>query len=272
MSMKKEEKLSVELYKNKKLIWNLAKNDFKTKYAGSYLGMFWAFIQPVITTMVYWFVFQIGLRAGQDLPYPYILWLMSGLVPWFFFSEAWNGGTGALVEYSYLVKKVVFNIRILPVMKIVASLFVHAFFVAIIFILAWVYGFHPDLYSLQLIYYMICSFLLVMGMSYLTAAVVTFFRDLTQIVQIVLQIGIWITPIMWDAEARLTPISPILVKVFKLNPVYYIVQGFRDTILDKVWFFERPLWSLYFWAFTILMLFFGTGVFKKLRVHFADVL
>lgn len=270
--MKKEEKLSVELYKNRKLIWNLAKNDFKTKYAGASLGMVWAFVQPVITTLVYWFVFEVGLRAGQDLSYPYILWLMSGLVPWFFFSEAWNGGTNALVEYSYLVKKVVFNIRILPIMKIVASLFVHLFFVAIIFILAWVYGYHPDLYSLQLLYYMVCCFLLVMGIVYMTSAVATFFRDLVQIVGIFLQIGIWITPIMWDAKQRLMAISPLLYKVFKLNPVYYIVQGFRDTILEKHWFWERPLWTLYFWVFTAGMLYIGTGIFKRLRVHFADVL
>ena len=270
--MKQKETFVKEFYNNRKLIWTLAKNDFKTKYAGSYLGKIWAFIQPVVTTLVYWFVFQIGLRAGQDMEYPYILWLMAGLIPWFYFSESLNGGTAAMLDYSYLVKKVVFNIRILPLVKVISALFVHVFFVGILFVLAWAYGYHPDVYSLQLLYYMICSFLLVMGLSYLSSAVVCFFRDLSQVINILLQIGIWVTPIMWDAEKTLSAISPVLVTVFKLNPVYYIVQGFRNAVILKQWFWEDAWWTIYFWVFTIAMLWIGTAVFKRLKVHFADVL
>ena len=105
--------LPVELYQNRKLIWKLARSDFKTRYAGSYLGIFWAFVQPIVTIVVYWFVFQIGLRSGDVGDTPFVLWLVAGLIPWFFFSEALGGGTGAMLEYNYLVKKVVFKISIL---------------------------------------------------------------------------------------------------------------------------------------------------------------
>ena len=77
--------LPLELYHNRGLILTLAKNDFKTKYAGSYLGIVWAFIQPIVTIMVYWFVFTIGLKAGDMAEYPFVLYLISGIVPWFFF-------------------------------------------------------------------------------------------------------------------------------------------------------------------------------------------
>ena len=77
--------LPLELYHNKGLILSLSKNDFKTKYAGSYLGIVWAFIQPVVTIMVYWFVFTVGLKAGDMAEYPFVLYLISGIVPWFFF-------------------------------------------------------------------------------------------------------------------------------------------------------------------------------------------
>ena len=87
--------LPIELVQNRTLIGNLAKNDFKTRFAGSYLGVIWAFVQPIVTVVVYWFVFTVGLRQGRPSGHPFVLWLMAGLVPWFFFSEALNGGTNA---------------------------------------------------------------------------------------------------------------------------------------------------------------------------------
>lgn len=103
--MKKILALPAELYQNRKLVLSLAKNDFKTKYAGSYLGIVWAFIQPIVTILVYWFVFSVGLKAGTVSDYPFVLYLVSGIVPWFFFQDALNGGTNALIEYNYLVKR-----------------------------------------------------------------------------------------------------------------------------------------------------------------------
>ena len=110
------------MFTNRALIWKLAKNDFKTRYAGSNLGVLWALVQPVIIVLVYWFVFQIGLNAGsqkvkEGLDVAFVLWLTSGLVPWFYFSEALTNGTNSLLEYNYLVKKVVYDKRIVTVSK-----------------------------------------------------------------------------------------------------------------------------------------------------------
>ena len=111
-------------------------------------------------------------------------------------------------------------------------------------------------------------FAFVMALTYLTSSVVVFFKDLNQIIGIILQVGIWATPIMWDASG----ISPKLDAVMKLNPVYYVVNGFRDSLLGKVWFWERPVWTVGFWAIVILLYIIGRKVFKKLQIHFADVL
>ena len=184
----------MDIYKNRRLVAKLAKNDFKTRYAGSYLGIVWAFIQPVITILVYWFVFSVGFRSGTgDLGVPFVLYLVAGIVPWFFFQDALIGGTNSLLEYNYLVKKVVFNISVLPVVKIISAMFVHAFFVLFTIILYAAYGKFPDFYYLQIIYYSVCVFILVLGLSYATSAIVIFFRDLTQIINIVLQVGVWLT-------------------------------------------------------------------------------
>ena len=259
-----------EIYQNRKLVWELAKNDFKTKYAGSYLGIIWAFIQPVITVLVYWFVFGVGLRSGDVMDVPFVLWLIAGIVPWFFFSDAWGGGTSALIVYQYLVKKVVFQIDILPFVKVVSAMFVHVFFAFFTLILCMCYGYLPDLYVLQVIYYSICVFVLALGFSYITSAIVVFFKDLTQIIGIVLQVGIWMTPIMWNMETMNLP--EWLSTILKFNPMYYIVEGYRDALLMKEWFWEKPWLTLYFWVFAIGFFGLGTMIFRKLKIHFADVL
>lgn len=261
--------LKNEIIKDAKLICNLAKNDFRTRFAGSYLGIVWAFIQPIVTVLVYWFVFEVGLRTPRTSEFPFVLWLVTGIVPWFFFSEALNGGTNALIEYSYLVKKVVFKISVLPIVKVLSAMFVNIFFIAFTIVLGWCYGYTPDLCTLQTVYYILCNCLLVLGLAYFTSAIVVFFRDLIQLINIILQVGVWITPIMWDAEAML---SPKLLMIFKLNPVYYIVDGFRDCLLEKVWFWQKPTWTIYFWVIILVVFGIGTMVFKRLKVHFADVL
>lgn len=259
-----------EIISNRKLIANLSFNDFKTKYAGSFLGIVWAFIQPLITIFVYWFAFQVGLRSQDVGNFPFALWFMAGLIPWFFFSDSLNGGTNALIDYSYLVKKVVFNIDILPLVKVISAVFVHIFFIVFLLIMYALYGYYPDLYSLQILYYSLCLFLLVLGLSYITAPLVVFFRDLGQIVNIILQVGVWMTPILWNIDTM--QVSDTIKKLLKLNPVYYVVQGYRDALINKAGFWEHPWLTLYFWLFTLLAFFIGTRLFKKLRLHFADVL
>lgn len=264
--------LPVELYQNRRLILNLAKNDFKTKFAGSYLGIFWAFVQPIVTVLVYWFVFQVGLRSGNMHDYPFVLWLVAGLVPWFFFQEALFGGTNALIEYSYLVKKVVFKISTLPLVKVISALFVHLFFIVFTLILYSCYGYFPDLYTLQVVYYTFALFVLVLGICYTTSAVVIFFRDLTQIINIVLQVGVWVTPIMWNIDDMGRYMPRVLVLFMKANPLYYIVNGYRDALLNKVWFWERFDLTCLYWIVTAAVFALGTIIFKRLKVHFADIL
>ena len=98
-----------------------------------------------------------------------------------------------------------------------------------------------------------------------------FFRDLTQVINILLQIGVWLTPIMWIAEEMLADHQKLHL-ILKLNPVYYIVSGYRDAFIYKNWFWEHPLWTVYFWCFTVITFLFGSWIFRRLRVHFADVL
>ena len=251
--------LPKELWQSRRLIWRLAKNDFRKRYAGSIFGAVWAMIPPIVTVIMYWVVFDrifgqhtIQLANGEELPY--VVFLTAGLVPWFFFSDALNSGTASLLEYNYLVKKVVFKISVLPIIKIIAALFTHLFFTA---------------YWIQLIYYTAAEFLFVLGLCYATCAITVFFRDLQQIIGIVLQVGMWATPILWDINMLQN--SPWIVLI-KMNPMTYIVNGYRNAIFEKQWFWYHFYSSTYFWMATILMFCIGSLIFKKLKVAFADVL
>ena len=245
-----------DLWYNRRLIVSLSVNDFKTRYAGSMMGVFWAFVQPVITVLVYWFVFEKGLRAGRQA--------MGGV------EVAWPNGSSSLISYSYLVKKVVFKISILPVVKVVASIYVHIFFVCLTLIIFWAYGHAPDLYSLQVVYYSFATFILVLGLSYITSSIVGFFRDLSEIINILMQILVWVTPIMWNIETAIS--DGILKTILKLNPMYYIVSGYRNALINKHWFWETPRLTIYFWAVALGVMVLGFLVFKRLKKHFADVL
>lgn len=268
MKRKKIAKIFEGVFSDKGLLLDLAKNDFKTKFAGSYLGITWAFIQPIVTILVYWFVFQVGFKSGTVKDVPFVLWLTAGLVPWFFLNDALNSATASLLEYSYLVKKVVFNVEIIPLVRIVSSFFVHVFFVAFMLVMFMINGIMPKIEWLQIIYYSICLFALIVGVSYLTSALVVFFRDLAQIIIIILQIGMWITPIMWQWS-----IMPAKVLVFlKLNPVYYIVEGYRNSLIYGRTFWNDTYMTVYFWVFVLLSIVLGTKVFAKLKIHFADML
>ena len=273
--LKKMFSLPGELWNSRRLIWSLSKNDFKTRYAGSYLGIVWAFVQPVITILVYWLVFEKGFSAKPEMfkagvEVPFVVYLTSGLVPWFFFSEAVSSSTNALLEYNYLVKKVVFKISILPMIKIIAASFIHVFFVGVLLVISFIYGYGLSLYTFQLIYYSLCLVVLVLALSYTLCSVVVFFRDLSQIVSIGLQLGMWATPIMWSFSR--TEGHEVLAFVFKLNPVFYVVNGYRESLFEGVGFWMHPGLTAYFWIFTVVLFNFGTVVFKRLKPHFADVL
>lgn len=261
--------LPVELYQSRRLIWKLSKNDFKKRYAGSYMGAVWAMVQPVVTVAMYYVVFELVMPGtSRTDEAPFVLFLTAGLVPWFFFNEAWNNGTNALREYDYLVKKVVFKISILPVIKVIAATFIHVFFVLVLLVVAALYGYYPSVYTLQLFYYSACLFVFVLGLSFMTCAIVVFFKDLSQIINIILQIGIWATPILWDIDG----LPQRWVTVVKINPLVYIVEGYRSSIYRHEWFFKDFFSTMYFWIATVVMFGIGAAVFKRLKVHFADVL
>ncbi len=253
---------------NLRLLYSLTKNDFRQKYLGSYLGIAWAFIQPTITVLIFWFVFQVGFKSQPVNNVPFIIWLISGMFPWFFFADAVASATNAVMENAYLVKKIVFKVSLLPLIKIFSALIVHLFFIVFMYVLFMLYGYSFELYWLQVFYYLGAMMVLILGISYVTSAVVIFFKDVGQLVAMLLQFGFWMTPIFW----AIGTIPQKYHFLLKLNPLVYIIEGYRDSMINHIWFWEKPMMTLYFWVVAAIMIGIGFSTFKKLKPHFADVL
>lgn len=257
-----------DVYRSRALLVQFAKRDFKSKYLGSHLGLLWAFVQPAVTIFIFWFVFEVGFKSKPVGDFPFLIWLLAGIVPWFFFAEGWGNATNSIMEYKFLVNKVVFRVSLLPLMKIMSSFVIHLFFLCVIVFFMVLHHIDFSLYNLQVFYYIFSMLVLMLGLSLLTSALVVFLRDVSQLITMFIQFGFWGTPIFWSIH-----IIPEKYQFFlKLNPIYYITEGFREALLYKVWFWEHMGLTLYFWAVTLVILFVGAAVFSKLRPHFADVI
>ena len=213
-------------------VLSLAASDFKSRFSGSYLGIFWGVIQPLSTIILFWFVFQVGFRSNPVDDVPFILWLSAGMIPWNFFYDAWYGGTSAFTSYSYIVKKVVFRIEVLPLVKILSS------------------------FILNVVFNVILLVMLALALSYITATLNVFIKDIGQFIGIILQVLMWMTPMMWPY----TMVAEQDAWLYKLNPLHYVINGYRESLIQGKWFF-------YHW---VQML--GRSLMHRMKGHFADVL
>jgi lipopolysaccharide transport system permease protein len=258
----------ITLYRRRDLILEMANRDISTHHVGSMLGFFWTFINPMVMIFILWLVFSIGFKAAPKGNVPFVVWLTAAMAVWNTFTETINGSTNIIISNSHLVKKVVFPLSILPVVKLVASFVTHSIFLLMLLALIILYGMPFSIYWLQALYYFGAMSVLALGLSWITSSVNIFARDTGQIVSILLQFGFWATPIFWDLNMMPQTVQFIL----KLNPMFYIVQGYRESFIYFIPFWTHWEMTLYFWGITGFIFMLGAIIFLRLRPHFADVL
>ncbi len=175
---------------------------------------------------------------------------------------------GLIVSNAHLIKKTLFHSHILPVTKVVSCLITHSIFLLVLIGLIVFQKMPFSFYYLQFIYYLFCMTVLALGISWIVSALNVFIRDVGQIVAVVLQMGFWATPIFWDIQMMPSKIQA----VFKCNPMYYIVQGYRESFIYFTPFWHHPIQTVYFWCVSITFFITGALIFKKLKPQFPDVL
>lgn len=250
------------------VIYQLTRQDFRNRYLGSMLGFVWTFIQPLVMVLILSFVFSVVFKVPGVGGVPFGLYLLVGIAGWHFFSESLAMSTNVFQEYAFMVKKVNFKIAILPLVKILSCLIVHGIFLVIVLAVLLAGGARFSLYWLQSFYFMFALVVLLMGLSWITSSLNVFVRDVSQVVNILLQFGFWLTPLVWHLE-----IIPEQYRVLlKLNPLFYVVDGYRRSFLYQTPAWNDYPWAFYYWGITLLILLVGVVIFKRLKPHFADVL
>jgi ABC-type polysaccharide/polyol phosphate export permease len=246
----------------------MALQEIHARFVGTFAGFTWSLLSPLLMILVYWFVFSVGFKVQPVGDIPFVLMYVCGMMPFMMFTETLSNSADAIVKNVHLVKKTVFPTEILPAVQLLASLVGHGIMLAILVGLMAFYRVGFSLYNAQSLYYLFALSVLCLGLSWFLASVNVFCRDLSHILKVVLNVWFWATPIVWPLEIMPERYRPFL----KLNPLYYIVEGYRGSLLYHV-----PLWQdyysgLYFWTLCLALLVGGGIVFRKLKPGFGDVL
>jgi lipopolysaccharide transport system permease protein len=254
------------ILKHNYLIYQLTKRNVISQYKRSKLGMLWSIGEPLAFMCVLYIVFGIGLRGGRSMDIPFICYLVSGMAVINYFTSTLTKGTNSVKMHSFLLKKINVSLSILPIITVLTGIVDHLLFFTAALMIILVNGLYPNLYWFQLFYYLFALSVFLLGITWFTSAVGVFFPDLKSIVTVISRMVFYFTPVFWDFER----IPDSLKFWVKLNPLFYIAMGYRESLFYRIPFWERPFQTLYFWGWTIAMIGIGSFTFRKLRPQFAD--
>jgi lipopolysaccharide transport system permease protein len=255
-----------QIYLNKFIIWELTKRDFRTQYISNILGLSWAILEPLAMMFILWFVFTF-IRSGPKMEIPFALFLLAGLIIYDFFNKALNTATRGISSYGFLISKVSFRAAIIPLVKIASELIMHFIIIIIVAAILIFSGIPVTIYWIQVFYYLFATVFLLIGITWLTSSLVLFFPDVKYIITIVMRVLFFFTPIFWDVKN----IPHTMLVYFRINPLFYIVKGYRDSFLYNVPFWKDPVETIYFWGVAMIFFIVGVFVFKRLRPYFAEM-
>lgn len=263
-----------EQFQNRDMILRMASLEIKGMYQIHYLGTFWQFLNPAIQIAIYWFVFGLGLRGGEAVgDTPFFLWLLVGIIPWFFISPSIIQGSNSVHQKISLVSKMDFPVSLLPTIRITSNSFQFFIMMGILLVVTFLYGFYPTLYLLQIIYYIICMYVFLFAFSLLSSTISTLVRDFQLFLQSMMRMLFYLSPVLWETGLLVTRFGEtgrLMENILRLNPLYYIIEGFRDSFLGRAWFFEDLVYMGYFWLFTFAILYLGSKLHMKFRRNFMD--
>jgi ABC-2 type transport system permease protein len=278
------------LWSRRELLLGLISSDIRIKYKNSSLGLFWSMISPAFTLGVYYLVFSVFLKNG----FPnFVIYLFSGLVVWNMFQNSINTATGVIVDRAALVKKVSFPREILALSNVGASVvyFVAQVFVLVIFVAgvghapAWKFMVILPISFLSL-------YLLTSALAVVMSAVNVYLRDMKHLMEVLLQLWFWLTPIVYSYENSIAPhlirrglsflyfLNPVTLIVVTFQRVFYVNTIVHSTVLPHpiinvlpTWSFDKFLYlNVILLAIAILSFFVAEAIFGRLEGNFESEL
>jgi lipopolysaccharide transport system permease protein len=231
-----------ELWGYRELIRNLVLRDLQVRYKGSALGYLWTQLAPLLMMLVFWFVFSFFFQSASVM---YPVFLIVGLLPWNFCSEAVNGGTRSVLDNANLIKKVFFPREVLPLVSVFSSLVNYILSLPMIFLLmavvqllypplggrlnfSWTFAYIPVLIVIETLF--------LAGVALFTSALAVFFRDFVHLIGILLQFWFFLTPVVYSLDTITTTIGGVsLTTIIRwLNPMASLIDFYRDILYGNV--------------------------------------
>ena len=251
------------------LILELVRRDLKMRYLGSTLGFVWAIIHPVLSLGIYTVIFSMVLKVpmGRDAgTFGFVLYLFCGLLPWLTFQEALSRSVGCIPENANLVQKMRFPTEVLPVVLSLSSFVQQLIGTGILFLVLLANGRIPQGWILLLPFAFLIQFAAMVGLGWLVASLYIYFRDMSQVLGIVLNVWFWLTPLVYPQEKAPEAFQFIL----SLNPMTHLVGICRSLILEgnPAAFFS---W-MYITVFAVVCFTIGMEVLRRLKPDFPDLI
>lgn len=263
-------KILKEQWEWRRQIVSLGLFDLKKVSAGAVLGPLWFFAKPAVYILVFWFALAVGLRsegqAGSDAPY--ILWLISGLIPWFYVQEMLGTGVNILGRYSYLVTKIKFPLAGIPTIFGISTFVIQIGLVAFLLILYFCCGLGLDWYLIQLPIAMVVMFVFFDAFSLLTSLLSAISKDFMNLMKTLSTPVFWLSGIIFNVNN----LNPAVQTVLDFNPVTFILRMYRCALCDKTWIFEDPMAVIGFVIVFVLTVALMTVVYRRTHEEVADVL
>lgn len=259
-----------EQLKNIHLIKRLSQYEIKSETSGNYLGPIWEVVNPAIQITIYWFVFGFGIRQREPVgDVPYFQWLLAGIVVWFFINQSIMRGTKSVYSKIRMLSKMNFPMSIIPSYVVVSQLYYHLVLVVLGFIVLQIIGVPFTIYIIQLPIMIAITLILLIAITLITSTLATIVRDVQMVLQSVMRMLLYLSPILWPP----TTLPDSWQVWLKLNPFYFIIEGYRYALLGQGWYFvENPLHTLYFTVLLVLLIGLGSYLHVKFRGQFIDFL
>ena len=249
-----------ELYQYRELLKTSVSKEIRGKYKGSFLGVLWSFVNPLLQTIIYSIVFSILLRNDME---HYTTFIVIGVLSWTWFTTSISGGTNCVVINGGIIKKVYFPREILPISIVTSGMinYLISCLIILIFLIATGIGFSFNILFLPLI--MIVQYILQLGILFVTSSINVYIRDAEYIVNFFVNMLFYATPILY-ASSMFGKFAAIL----KLNPMTTIIDSYRNIFYYKT---SPNLIALgIVFLVSLLILFIGYAIFKKLERGFAE--
>ena len=252
-----------EIYNYRELLKTNIKKEIRGKYKGSWLGVLWTFLNPLLMLAVYAFVFPYILRVNVD---NYTIFMIVALIPWNFFTTAIQSGTGSVVANGNILKKVYFPREIIPI-SITTSQSVNFLITCIIMAVFIIFsGVGFSVHALLFPLLVLIQYILILGLTFILSALTVFVRDIDHFVSVILMLGFYATPIVYQGE-----MLPKKFQIFlKLNPMAQLVEAYRSIL----YYHRMPdMTMLVLWGLgSVALLVVGYLIFKKLEKSFVEEL